>query len=595
MGQLSRRFLGLAVAVWLASHAPSQAADLSPAHWTEAQRNELQARQLAFAPKVTRESRGSVLVTGTSSPIAVHAGMVALRQGGSAADAAAVVALTQIATTMGGTVSYAGKFGLAYFDARKQSVSFLDASWSPYGEEDNPGAIPDLGTTPAKDQIGRQTLVPGFMRGLEALHARYGRLDWAALFQPAIWYAENGVAASPNLIGFREGENDRFERTPQGHAFLRTADGRLPRMGDTIRQPELAKTLRAVARRGASEMYTGAWARDYVETVRAYGGRATLEDLAGYRPRWRPALTARFAGATVFGISEGPLACASLTSLNLADAMHVSEMGPYWKDAAAFRAYARAIQYAELRQFARVDETPFERSSGLAGSSCADRLTKPYTTALAAELLKREPRPFGERRVADAAPGHHTMAVVVVDREGNVAVLVHSSNGEPTGIVVAGVPIPEAATVTKSYLRGLRGGDLVPNDIAPLIALRGGRPVVAVGATALSLMPETVRVVGELLSGRDLATVMAAPPLLYNLKPPQRPEGFGAWPVLAPERAYDDAFLKQLEGMGLSIEAVPRSLAWTNLRGTAAAVLIAPGAASAVEVPVLDYFVESER
>jgi gamma-glutamyltranspeptidase/glutathione hydrolase len=589
-----RTVLQLAAALAVAAHTPAQGADLSPGHWPAAERGELQTRQLAFAPKTTREVRGAVLVTATASPIAVHAGMEALRQGGSAADAAGVVALTQIVTTMGGTVSYAGKLEAAYFDAQTGTVSFLDASWRPYAGERDPATIPGPGAQPATTELGRQTLVPGFMRGLEALHARFGRLPWAQLFEPSIWYAENGVVASRAILGFHEDNEARFARTPESRAYLRGADGGLPKVGDPVRQPDLADTLRAVARRGASEMYTGAWAHAYVSAVRAYGGRVTLQDLARYRPRWRPPLSSTFAGATVLGMSDGPLACASLTALSLSDAMHVSALGSYWTDPAAFRAYARAIQFATLRQYLHAEgATAFERRAGLPVSSCADRLTRRYAKTLAAELSTPDPHPFGEARLADLGAGHHTMAVVVVDRRGDVAVLVHSTNGEPTGIVVAGVPIPEAATVNKAALAGLRAGDLVPNDIAPLIALRDGHPVAAVGGTATSLMPETVRLMGEMLSGRDgLTAIMAAPPLLYNYAPPDRPDGFSAWPVLTPAGAYPQAFLEQLESKGLAIKQLTPLEAWTR-RGEAAAVLIAPSTgATAVELPTLAYFAE---
>jgi gamma-glutamyltranspeptidase len=323
-----------------------------------------------------------------------------------------------------------------------------------------------------------------------------------------------------------------------------------------------------------------------------------LHDLERYRPRWREPLAAAFAGATVYGMSTGTLACASLTSLSVLDAMQVASMGPYWKDPVAFRAYARAIQYATLRQVAPPGPTAFEKRAGLTAASCADRLARPYAATLASELLKNEPFPFGETAVAAPEAGHHTMAVVVVDRKGNVAVLVHSTNGSLTGLVVHGVPIPEAASVNKWALAGARPGDLLVNDIAPLIAVRGGRPVAVVGATGTSLMPETVRLMGEVLSGHeDLTAITAAPPLLYNFKAPTSLEGFAAWPVLAPAMAYDQAFLKRLEALGISIKQEPRQAAWTSLRGTAAAAVIAPstGMATAVEVPVIDMFAESEN
>ena len=152
--------------------------------------------------------------------------------------------------------------------------------------------------------------------------------------------------------------------------------------------------------------------------------------------------------------------------------------------------------------------------------------------------------------------------------------------------------------MNKWALADARPGDLLVNDMAPLIALRGGRPVAAVGATGTSLMPETVRLMGELLSGHeDLTAITAAPPLLYNFKAPTPLEGFAAWPVLAPAMAYDQAFLKRLDTLGISIRQEPRQAAWMSLRGTAAAAVIAPsrGVATAVEVPVIDMFAASEK
>ena len=58
------------------------------------------------------------------------------------------------------------------------------------------------GASAAANSKGRETLVPGFMAGIEAMHARFGRLPFADLFEPAIWYAERGVIVNPPLAGF---------------------------------------------------------------------------------------------------------------------------------------------------------------------------------------------------------------------------------------------------------------------------------------------------------------------------------------------------------------------------------------------------------
>src|ERR1700678_876529 len=110
----------------MVSNASALAADLSPDHWPAATRAELEQRELASFPATARSIPGSsILVARTLSPIAGHAGMEALRQGGTAADAAATSALTQVATNLGSVVSYAGVSQLLYFEAPTSKVYAL--------------------------------------------------------------------------------------------------------------------------------------------------------------------------------------------------------------------------------------------------------------------------------------------------------------------------------------------------------------------------------------------------------------------------------------------------------------------------------------
>jgi gamma-glutamyltranspeptidase/glutathione hydrolase len=97
----------------------ASAADLSPSRWPAATRANLEEANLYFFPAYPASVKGkSVLVSATASPIAAHAGMEALRQGGTAADAAATVALTQVVQRLGSDISYAGVLKLIYFDAK---------------------------------------------------------------------------------------------------------------------------------------------------------------------------------------------------------------------------------------------------------------------------------------------------------------------------------------------------------------------------------------------------------------------------------------------------------------------------------------------
>ena len=573
------------------------AADLSPDRWPAAIRADVERKEAFSYPPYARTVEGDRgLVTGTLSPIAIHSGAEALRQGGTAADAAATAALTEIATSAGGPVTYAGVLQLLYYDAKTRTVYALDAQWGRYEHETDPATIPDSTRKPDSaaqqnlpaDQLGRDTLVPGFMAGIEAMHARFGRLAFADLFQPAIWYADHGFVVSPIIAGEFRREQSVLWRTAEGRRFASMPDGRLPKTGDLFVQPDTARTLRAVATQGAAYMYTGDWARAFVGAVQGAGGKVTLDDLARYNAMWRAPYSLPFEGATVYGVGENTVgACPTLEALNLLSASKVGGMGPYWRDPKAFAAYVRAIRFAFYSHYFPESATPPHDQP--ASSPCDATLTAQYAREASSKL-----EPAASPPNPTAEPGHHSDAVVAVDRWGDVAVLVHSSNTVGwgvTGLVVGGVPIPDAAGRNQAWLATARTGDRLPSGMAPVIALKNGKPVVAVAAVGLSLVPETVRLVGGLLAnGQDLKTLTSAPELLLTYEPIL---SYWDWPELVPAGAYGADMLRAIRAEGLPVvEVTPR----TDGRGLAAVVVIdqPSGHARTVEAGGLRLFAESD-
>jgi gamma-glutamyltranspeptidase len=145
--------------------------------------------------------------------------------------------------------------------------------------------------------------------------------------------------------------------------------------------------------------------------------------------------------------------------------------------------------------------------------------------------------------------------------------------------VVGGVSLPSTASVNRFLLPDVTPGARVPNSLGPLVALRRGRPVLAIGAVGTGFMPETVRLTSELLSGHaDLPTAMTAPPVMpdFNVRPPP----FWSWPEPVPAGAYDKAMLQALAASGLPTEEKPQAQV-LNLRGEAVAVTIDRRTASA--------------
>jgi DNA-binding XRE family transcriptional regulator len=274
----------LPLAVLLAS-APLAAADLSPRSWSPQERSELQHREQSPWPASARTLEGrSGYVAATLSPIATHVGIETLRQGGTAADAAVATALMQVTTSLGSIVSYAGVLQLVYYDARTHRISSLDAGWNGYADETSPTTIPhadvtlvDPAHTATAGAYGRETLVPGFMAGVEEIHAHFGRLPLPQLFKPAIWYSAHGVEVTRLLAYYFAERQKSLSRTDAGRRFLGQAGDPLPKVGDVFVQPEVAHLLGEIAAHGSRVMYTGAWASSYVRAVRAEGGLVTAE------------------------------------------------------------------------------------------------------------------------------------------------------------------------------------------------------------------------------------------------------------------------------------------------------------------------------
>ena len=574
----AKRLVALTVALALVT--PGFAAD--PRQNPDPDRAAIEAREAAIYPTAIREVRSvSGVVAGTASPIAVEAGAKVLREGGTAADAAITTALTQVTTMLGANVSPAGVLQLVYYEAKTGKVHTLDAGWATWRGEKSPGTVPatDLSlvtggpATASGGAQGRKTLVPGFMAGIEAMHARFGRLPMRRLLEPAIWYAENGVPVTGLLAAYFQIGASQMLKTPEGRRFVMPDGANLPRLGERYKQPELATLYRAIAARGAGEMYRGVWANAYVDAVNKAGGFASMADMAAYAPRWGTPLTARYKGATVAGPgAENTSSCAILETLNLID--HAEEEG----EAATFRNTALALRVAMWSHYGPT-AAAFEKRAGV-GGNCRARVSPAYGAAAAPAM---EAILGGG---ADPAPeGHHSASVVVVDRWGNVAALIHSSNTPvwgDSGMVVGGIPVPVPAGTYRHLLASLAPGARIPSDMAPIILLEGGEAVLAVATIGSSLVPETVRLITNLRHPADLAGILGGTPLLLNYEDQSQP--IIAREEFVPAGRYSPALLGALRAKGLPIRELDAQRTLT-VRGTAAVAAIGKSGRRSAEVP----------
>ncbi|HWZ97619.1 MAG TPA: gamma-glutamyltransferase [Candidatus Dormibacteraeota bacterium] len=242
-------------------------------------------------PKQAMRSAHGMVVT--DEELGSRAGVEILQKGGNAVDAAvatafALAVVEPAAGNIGGggfmLVRLAGG-KTTFFDYRE--VAPERATRDMYIGAD--GKLdPEASTTGYKS-----VAVPGTVAGLELALKTYGTMKLADVMAPAIRLAEEGFAISPKLASEFASERKDLQRfSVSRRIFLKNGVMYVP--GETFKQPELAATLRRIAKNGAAEFYRGETAHMLVSDMAQLGGLISLEDLANYQPKVREALHAHY-------------------------------------------------------------------------------------------------------------------------------------------------------------------------------------------------------------------------------------------------------------------------------------------------------------
>ena len=233
-------------------------------------------------------------IISAANPYAAEAGRQMMREGGSAVDAAiaAQLVLTLVEPESSGIGG--GDFMMVYdpragtvtsFDGRETAPAsatpgmFLDASGKPRGHFD---AIPG----------GLSTGVPGVIAMFDMAHKKYGRLPWAKLFAPAIKLAQNGFPVGRKLAATLRAF-PQLASMPDIKRYFYKPDGTPLAQGEILKNPELANTLRLVAKGGPKAFYSGVVAQHIVDAVQhtpVNPGGMTLADISSYHAVERPAV-----------------------------------------------------------------------------------------------------------------------------------------------------------------------------------------------------------------------------------------------------------------------------------------------------------------
>lgn len=255
----------------------------------------------------------------TSQPLAAQAGLSMLQQGGNAIDAAIATAicLTVVEPTSNGLGSDA--FALVWV---KDKLYGLNGSgYAP--ARLTPEELARQGITGKMPRRGWSAVtVPGAPSAWAELHKRFGRLPFAKLFEPAIHYAENGYPLSPVIHSLWKNSLETFAPYKGQPEFLGwfntfTSEGRTPEIGELVKLPDHAKTLRLLAESGCESYYRGEIAEKIAEFSAATGGYIDRQDLADYRAEWVEPIHINYRGYDVWEIPPNGHGIVALMALNI--------------------------------------------------------------------------------------------------------------------------------------------------------------------------------------------------------------------------------------------------------------------------------------
>jgi gamma-glutamyltranspeptidase / glutathione hydrolase len=356
-------------------------------------------------------------IVAAESPLAAQAGATILARGGNAVDAAvatnAVMGVVEpMMNGIGGdlfAIVYEAKTGKLYglnasgWAPAKLSIEFLKAKGMS-------GQMPDRGI--------QAVTVPGAVEGWSQLLARFGTKKFPEVLEPAIQYARQGFPV-PELDAAYWSEAEKLLKTDSNAAATFLIDGRVPRLGEVFRNPDVAHSLELIAAQGRDAFYKGDIAQRILATSSRLGGSMSADDLAEFSSEWVEPISTTYRGWTVYEIPPNGQGIAALMMLNMMETFPLAKYGQNSTDALHVMIEAKKLAYADMYRY--VADQKFSRVP------VEGMLSKDYA-ARRAKLINMT------KANCDVSPGEpefptkgDTTYLTVVDRDGNMVSLIQSN------------------------------------------------------------------------------------------------------------------------------------------------------------------------
>ncbi len=463
-------------------------------------------------------------------PRASEVGAAILRRGGNAVDAAVAVGFAlAVVHPSAGNVGGGGFMVIRQADG---SVSTLDYRETAPGGASRDMYLDSLGTVTDRSITGALAAgVPGSVAGLVEAQRRFGRLALAVVMEPAIRLARDGFVLDESRSRSLGYASRRLARFAASRRQFLLPDGVAPPPGTLLVQPDLARTLQAVADSGARVFYEGYVADLIVDEMRRGGGLITREDLAAYRAIWREPITMRYRGHTIY--SMAPSSSGGVTMAEILNILEGFDPLP------AFGSTEQVHLVAEAMRRAFTDRNHFLGDPAFVEMPI-DRLTsKTYAAELRATI-----DPAHATASTALRPGHtegdHTTHYSVVDADGNaVSVTTTLNSGFGSAVTVEGAGFllnnemddfagapgqPNQYGLVQGEANAIQPGKRMLSAMTPSIVLDpDGQLLLVVGTPGgPTIITTVVQVISNVIDhGMTLAEAVSAPRIHHQALPDQ--------------------------------------------------------------------------
>jgi gamma-glutamyltranspeptidase/glutathione hydrolase len=458
-------------------------------------------------------------IVASTEPQASGVGLEMLRAGGNAVDAAVAVGFALAVThPAAGNIGGGGFMLIRLASGEAVVVDYREEAPAAASATMYLDARGEL--VPGSSTVGARAVgVPGTVAGLALAEQKYGKLGLARVLKPAIRLARRGFPVSYSFSESLSSARPLLSRFDESRRiFLRA--GRFYAPSDTFKQPDLARTLQEIARRGPDAFYRGHVAQAIVRTMRNHGGLITTADLAQYQAKIRQPLRGSFRGYEILTVPSP--SSGGILLIEMLNVLEALDLGPP-------NSYQSISLMAETMRRAYADRAAYLGDADFASVPVAGLTSRQYATRLREEILQAKaeaPVHAGSPQLFESSQTTHYS---VVDAEGNAVANTYTLNGGyGSGITVEGAGFllnnemdDFAAKPGAPNMFGLVQGKanaVAPrkrplSSMTPTIVLRDGRLRLVLGSPGGGTIPNTVLEVllDVLVFQMDIQQAVSAP------------------------------------------------------------------------------------